>query len=176
MKFTDEQRLIVIMLAEMQKAMNVQGEISADVVATAALSRQEFAIAYEYGHLFSNSEVPDDFHFVVNVLEMWSMLEDGLNHLDINEQSVLEAVAGKESARARFNGFDGNREFNLKSYTTMLVETLGTFAQFSGRTFNAHTVRREKYERMLAVFDPIRDDLPGDRYMTASEIGEVLSA
>lgn len=176
MNFTDEQRLIVIMLADLQKALKIQGEVSADLVLTAAVNRQEFAIGYEYAHLFADDEVPPDFHFVVNVLDMWSMLEDGINNLDVNEKSVLEVIAGEAAPRASFTGFDGNREGTLRSYTKMLVETLGNFSQFSGRTFNSHTKRREKYERMLLAFASIRDDLPGDRYMTASEIGEVLKA
>lgn len=176
MKFTEEQRLIVMMLADIQKALKVQGQLDQNLVLTAAMDRQEFAIGYKYDHIFGTANVPSDFHFVVDVLEMWSVLEEAIENLDINEKSVLEAAAGEQAPRARFTGFDGNQEATLRSYANLLVNTLGDFAQFTGRTLNSHKPMRDRYERMLVIFKPILLALDGQRYMNPSEIAAVFSA
>jgi uncharacterized protein YfbU (UPF0304 family) len=176
MKFTEEQRLIVMMLADIQKALNVQGELDLDLVLTAAVNRQEFAIAHKYDHIFGAANAPADFHFVVDVLEMWSVIEEAIESMDINEKGVLQAAAGEPASRASFTGFDGNREPTLRSHANLLVNTLGDFAQFTGRTLNSHKPMKDRYERMLVVFRPILTALNGERYMNPSEVGAVLSA
>lgn len=178
MKFTDEQRLIVIMLADIQKSMKVGGEFDPDFIKKVAIDGHEFAIPFEHSGAFPSSdhELPEEFRFVINVLDMWSFVEDGLKNLDSAGRAALEAAAGKFALSAKFDGFDGNGETELMAYTRLLVDDLNRFSEFKGRSFNSHSMRAARYAAMHSVFEPIRDTVLGDRELNADELAQILTA
>ncbi len=178
MKFTDEQRLIVIMLADIQKSMKVHGEFDADFIKKVAIDKHEFAIPFEHSGAFSSSdnELPEGFKFVIDVLDMWSFIEDGLKNLDAAGRTSLEATAGKFALTAKFDGFDGNGETELMAYTRLLVNDLNRFTEFKGRSFNSHSLREARYAAMHSLFEPIRDTVMGDRELNAAELAQILTA
>jgi len=177
MKFTEEQRLIVMMLADIQKSSKVQGELDADFIAKVASDGHEFAISYRYEGTFSSSQedLPEGFRFVIDVLDMWSFVEDSLLNLSEHGRTHLEASVGKHALTAKFDGFDGNNETELMSFTRLIVQDLQRFTEFAGRDFNSHSPREGRYQAMLDVFGPIRDQL-GDRYLDSKELSKILSA
>lgn len=178
MKFTDEQRLIVIMLADIQKSMKVSGEFDPDFIKKVAIDGHEFAIPFEHSGAFPSPEheLPEEFSFVIDVLDMWSFIEDGLKSLDSAGRAELEAAAGKFALTAKFDGFDGNNETELMAYTRLLVHDLNRFSDFKGRSFNSHSMRAERYAAMYSVFEPIRDLLMGERELNAEELAQILTA
>ncbi|EPG2416317.1 YfbU family protein [Stenotrophomonas maltophilia] len=178
MKFTDEQRLIVIMLADIQKSMKLGGEFDPDFIKKVAIDGHEFAIPFEHSGAFSSSdhELPEEFRFVINVLDMWSFIEDGLKNLDSAGRAALEAAAGKFALTAKFDGFDGNGETELMAYTRLLVDDLNRFSEFRGRNFNSHSMRAARYAAMHSVFEPIRDLTLGERELNAEELAQILTA
>ncbi len=178
MKFTDEQRLIVIMLADIQKSMKVSGEFDPDFIKKVAIDGHEFAIPFEHSGAFpsSDDELPEDFKFVIDVLDMWSFVEDGLKNLDSDGRAALESAAGKFALTAKFDGFDGNGETELMAYTRLLVDDLNRFSEFKGRSFNSHAMRAARYASMLSVFEPIRSELLGARELNADELAQILTA
>jgi len=176
MQFTDEQRLIVIMLAEVQKALSVKGRFNPDFVKAVASDHHEFAIAFEHQEVFTAGSEPADFSFVRDVLEMWSDLEESVQSLDEYGRSIVDAQLGATSSRAKFDGFDGNQEFTLIEYARLLIKDMRKFEEFDGRALNSHSPRRGRYSAMLREFAEIQDEIAGEREMNPGEIGRIMSA
>lgn len=175
MKFTDEQRLIVLMLADIQKGLNIEGQFDPDFIIRAAAWKDEFAIAFEHDMLFDSSDRPASFTFVIDVLDMWSFIEDAVRDLDEEQRGKLEDIAGVWGKNPRFRGFDGNNETELMGHTRLLVKDLGRFEEFEGRDFNSHMPLASRYREMLTVFEPIRSEVL-DRKLSVEELGKILAA
>lgn len=175
MKFSDEQRLIVLMLADIQKAMGVRGEFDPEFISKVTAWKQEFAIPFEHGILFDDQEMPESFKFVINVLDMWSFIERAYKKLDAAQRKELAEKVGIWGEDPQFGGFDGNNETELMSYCSLLVDDLRRFGEFKDRDFNSHSPSEDRYAAMLAVFEPIRGQL-ADRRMDVNDLVGVLSA
>lgn len=174
MKFTDEQRLIVMMLADIQKGLNIRGDFNPDFISKAAAYKDEFAIAFEYSMLFDQHDTPEGFKFVIDVLDMWSFIERRVAKLSQEERDELKAKAGIWGEDPKFAGFDGNNETELMSYTRMLVDDLRRFTEFEGRDFNSHFPAEDRYRAMYAKFQNIRPQL-AERSLTVDELAELLT-
>ncbi|WP_295380348.1 YfbU family protein [uncultured Stenotrophomonas sp.] len=175
MKFTDEQRLIVMMLADIQKALNVNGDFDPSFVSKMAAWKDEFAIAFRYDMIFDGGDLPDSFRFVINVVDMWSFIERAFERLDPAGRAELKERVGIWGENPKFSGFDGNNEAELMSHTRLLIEDLGRFEEFKGRDFNSHVPLEDRYAAMYVVFEPIRAGL-WERPMNVDELSAVLAA
>ncbi|WP_414553711.1 YfbU family protein [Stenotrophomonas forensis] len=178
MKFTDEQRLIVMMLADIQKALNVRGDLDADFISKAAAWKNEFSIGWHHGSYFDDTDTPPDFRFVLDVLDMFSFLEPANDSLTPSERQDLDSRVGWNTAGPLFTGFDGNNESELRSYVVVAIDDLGFYPELKrGKfdSFNSHSQREDRYRAMLNVFKPIRAQLL-DRKLTIDELAAVISA
>lgn len=178
MKFSDEQRLIVMMLADIQKELKINREFDPDFILRAAAWKHEFAIGWKHASVFEESDTPEGFRFVVNVLDMFSFLERANSELTAAERADLDARVGWKTAGRWFDGFDGNNESELRSYVGVAINELGMFEDLKNGKhddFNSHGPREGRYARMLDVFLTIRPKL-GDRELTVDDLVDVLSA
>jgi len=178
MKFTDEQRLIVMMLADIQKELKINREFDPDFIGKAAAWKHEFAIGWKHSSIFDGNDTPDGFRFVIDVLDMFSFLERANAKLTAPERADLDARVGWSTKGRLFDGFDGNNEPELRSYVDVAINELGMFEDLKNGKyddFNSHGAREERYARMLDAFLTIRPQL-GDRSITVDELVEVLSA
>jgi uncharacterized protein YfbU (UPF0304 family) len=178
MKFTDEQRLIVMMLADVQKELKINREFDPDFIGKAAAWKHEFAIGWKYGSVFAPEETPEDFRFVVDVLDMFDFLERANQRLQPSERADLDAQVGYATRERWFEGFDGNNEPELRSYVSVAIDDLGMFSHLK-RTphddYNSHSQREDRYRAMLDVFLKIRPEL-GDRDLTVDDLASILRA
>lgn len=175
MKFTDEQRLIVMMLADIQESLNIRGDFDPKFISKVAAWKNEFAIAWASNGIFDDSNTPEEFQFVIDVVDMWSFIERAVGSFSTEERAELEGKAGVWGKNPKFQGFDGNNETDLMSYVTLLVEDLNRFTDFSGRDFNSHVPLTGRYTAMLNKFTPVRSTLL-DRRLTVDELAEILLA
>lgn len=175
MKFTDEQRLIVLMLADIQKALNIRGEFDPAFISKVTAYKEEFAIPFQHGMLFEDQDLPESFRFVINVLDMWSFIERTYDGFDAVQRQELIDQVGVWGEDPKFSGFDGNGETELMSHCRLLVEDLRRFTEFEGRDFNSHFPAEDRYRVMLGAFEPIRRQL-ADRRMGLSDLVAVFSA
>jgi len=176
MRFTDEQRLIVMMLADIQKSLNVRGDFNPEFISKVAAWKDEFAIAWAHNEIFDDSDIPTEFQFVIDVLDMWSFIENSVADLSPEEREELEGKAGVWGKNPKFSGFDGNNETDLMGYVTLLVEDLNRFTEFSGRGFNSHVPLATRYAAMLEKFKSIRSVILDRGGVTVDELAEVLLA
>jgi uncharacterized protein YfbU (UPF0304 family) len=174
--FTDGEKLITLMLTDLLKGLNVETETNIDLVRSAIYGGHYWALGWEmpgvyHGHNDKESRVS----FVVDVLDMWSFLEEGYEVLSDEGKEQLAKVADPFGAHVKFLGFDGNNEAEYMSIATFLVRDLDRFTRFKDRSFNSHSPTLVGYGRMVRAFEPIRATLIGRR-MTVDELATVLNA
>jgi uncharacterized protein len=122
--------------------------------------------AGEYGNVFAGvypEMSRSECGLVWDILDMFTYLQVSIDRLPAEDRSAL----GSESERwLRFGGFDLNdsREGRMLSYTQYLVdhdrwEPIKPLLEEIGDRGNSHHRRLAMYQRMLAVYTPIFDQL-----------------
>jgi uncharacterized protein len=120
-------------------------------------------VEWEYTFLFQGrSETPENVKEVVNIMEMWSMIESYYDRLSPEDKALIKKQAHPYGSEVRFPGFDGNHEVEgeYMGIAQFLVEKLGRFSNFKGRDFNSHDELLNGYRKMLNVFQSIRPQVP----------------
>jgi uncharacterized protein len=176
-KFSDGEKLITLMLCELLDQLKIKGEFDTSFISSAIHGGHYWALDWElqgvfHGHTDKRATVRE----VVDILDMWSFLEEAYEALDAAEQAAIEAGAGPLGKHVRFSGFDGNNESEHMGVARFLVEKMGRYQRFGGkRSLNSHSQSVDGYLRMFAVFEPIRAKLVGRR-LAADEIVAILNA
>lgn len=176
-KIDDGDRLVIMMLRDIQKSLKIKNlEVDPDFLADVIVGGHYWALDWEYTGLFhdhvDNRQV---LHEVVDVLGMWSFLEEGYEMLSASEKARVEKEADPFGKYVSFTGFDGNNESEHMGIALFLVEKMDRFSRFKGRDMNSHHPAIEAYASMLAVFEPIRSTLVGRR-LSVTEIISILKA
>lgn len=174
MKLTDGEKLILIMLSEMYEKLGIKGEIDPDFIKSAIFSDQTWGIGWKYSGIpFEATETPEIVKEVVDILDMWSFIEDAYDQLSDDEKKVLEEKAEPLGKEPKFGGFDYNKETKYVGAMNFLINDLDRFSEFGGRYLNTHHQVLDGYRKMLAVFDPIRKNLTG-RYPVLLNVNELI--
>lgn len=173
---SDGERLIIAMLADMQKGLNLgRGEIDTDMVSTAIAGGHLWALKWRYQGVYPNhTDSEQDVTFVGDVLDMWSFIEDGMSQLTADDRATVSEIAGYQED-VKFPGFDGNNEAELLSIALFRINTLGQFVGFANRNLNSHCPMRDRYRKMLAEFTQIRPTLGYRRPMAKSQLISLLT-
>lgn len=153
MKFSEEQKLIVLMLCDVMKALESKGcDMSFDpsFIETAICSGHSWGIPVKYQSLRGNP-LPREVKMVYRVLDMWRQIESAIFQLSSEEQKQVR----KEYSKIQFPGFDGNEEPDQFSIAHFIIDDLGLYSEFKGRDLNTHYPVMDRYERMLAVFESL---------------------
>lgn len=168
-------KLNFMLLRDIAKHLKVPTDTDVDLMAEVIYGGHYWAPAWEMQGLFHNhADRPADVSLVVNVLDMWSFIEERVEKL---EPTDLEKVkAANYGHTPRFAGFDGNNEAELMSIASFLVEKMNRFSRFKGRDFNSHSPSVARQRRMAAAFEPTRATLDLGRQLSASQIIEILEA
>lgn len=176
MNINDGEKLILHMLCEVYKHLNIKGELDPDFIARALYGGHYWGLTWKYtgifhGHQDSNHVVSE----VADVLDMWSFIESGYDKLSAKDRSRIETEAEPFGKHVSFRGFDGNSEAEYNGVAHFLVNDLERFVIFKGRQFNSHMPSLDIYRRMFRVFEPMRSNLMG-RELGANEIIAILNA
>jgi uncharacterized protein YfbU (UPF0304 family) len=176
--FSDGEKLIAMMLGEMIKKLNIEVETNVDLVQKAILGGHYWALGWEmpgifHGHADKQSRV----RFVVDVLDMWSFIEEAFEKLGKGERKRLATEADPFGEHVEFPGFDGNNESEHFGIARFLVDDLQRFSRFreGHRDLNSHSPTLEPYGRMLRAFEPIRKTLIGRR-LSVDELVTILNS
>lgn len=180
MEFTSQQKLIITLLTDIHRKLDIPDSVDPDFVQRAVVGEQGWALRWAYPGMFEDAaENPANVTFVADVLEMWSFLEDSYNALGTAERDQLSASASPFGENVQFPGFDGNTESDLRVIAHMFVDDLDRWAEFKGRIKNSHMPTIDQYRRMLAVFTPIRETKFQNSdfdLFTHDDLAEVLNA
>jgi len=173
---SDGEKLIAVMLSELIEKLGMDVATDTALVRKVILGGHYWALGWEmpgvfHGHVDKQTRV----RFVVDVLDMWSFIEEAYEHLSAEDKDQLAREADPLGAHVQFRGFDGNNEAEHLSIARFLVEDLDRFSRFRSRGLNSHSPIVESYRGMLAVFDPIRRTLIG-RCLSVNELTSILIA
>lgn len=171
------EQLIILMLCDALNEKKETRELNPALIADAICSGHNWALEWEYGVMLPSEPTNQrDLAFVVDVLDMWRVLEFSFNKLNAKDRERVKKDAAWFGEKVAFPGFDGNDEGRLFSIATFMVEKLGRFDELKGRSLNSHSNTVATYNRMLPVFQPIRKALSErrDYNLKADEIIAIL--
>jgi uncharacterized protein YfbU (UPF0304 family) len=171
MTMTDPEKLILLMLCEIHEHLKIESGVDAKFVQSAIHTDNTWALYWKsQGIAFSGEETPPEVAEVVDILEMWTLIEGSYNGLSPEDkENVKTAPFG---TRVAFSGFDLNNEGRYFEIARFLVEKLDRFSNFKGRELNSHRALVETYRRMMTAFKLYRSaDL-----LSATQIIEILRA
>lgn len=176
---SDGEKLIASMLADLIKGLNVETDTNVDLVRSVIYGGHYWALGWEmpgifHGHADRQSRVS----FVVDVLDMWTFLEEAYDKLNAADKAQLANDATPFGAHVRFPGFDGNNEGEYLGIARFLIEDLKRFSRFRDdkRDLNSHHPTLETYGKMFRAFEPLRKTLTFGKSMTAAQMATVINA
>jgi uncharacterized protein YfbU (UPF0304 family) len=176
MKLSDGEKLILLMLCDMYKALKVKGEFNPDFIANTIYHDQLWGFQWELSGIpFERSETPQDVKETTDYLDMWRFIESGYDALSKNEKGQLEKDVGPRGKNVKFPGFDGNHEPHFHIARYMIDDMRNRFESFKGRDLNSHSPSIDSYQRMYKVFEPMRANLAG-RELSLAELTAILNA
>lgn len=176
MKLTNPEKLILIMLAEIQEKLAMTNGTDHKLVSKAIYSENTWALDWEMPGIVGHfaEPTPPSVSFVVSVLDMWSFIEEAYDSFDAVEKKKIEKEASPFGAHVKFAGFDGNHEGDVMSIASFLIDDMGRFSRFKGRGMNSHCSSVGTYQQMLNVFEPIRETMDGRTHLTVDQVISIL--
>ncbi len=160
--FSDGEKMLILMMGDLFKALKVKdSESDPKFLADVIYGGHYWAPKWDMQGVFHDHvDNPSDVSYVVDVLDMWSFIEEAYERLNPEQlQKIKESVG--EFAGAEFYGFDGNNESNQLSIASFLINKMNRFSRFKGRELNSHCQTYSRYRNMLENFEPIRSTLVG---------------
>lgn len=176
MKYTQQEKLNILMLCEIYRALGIKNSFNPDLIEEAISTDNYWAIDWEYQGISSGEETPASVKLVVDTIDMFEILQYTYDNL--NEQDKLDVAAQVEHFNPdyalKFSGFDGNNEGRYMGIARLL-EMMRRSAK-GDLTKNSHSPRVEVYRRMLEVFLPARDAWIHDVGISKEALIETLNA
>jgi len=169
------ERLSLWMLAELLKQQpDLEDKKTPNLIQDVIYGGHFWALDWEMqGVLHNHVDSKRAMREVVDALDMWNFIERAHESLSDEEKGALCKEVGPVGKTPQFSGFDGNNETEHMGIARFMVEDLGRFARFKGRSFNSHMPKVEQYGSMFQTFDPIRRNLE-HRELNLSEMIEIL--
>lgn len=156
MNITNGEKIILLMLSELYDKLAIEGEIEPDFIRLAIISDNTWSIPWKYtGIPFEKNETPKVVTEVLNILDMWSLIERSYKDLSNDDKETIIKKEELSEDMFIFEGFDGNNEPEYMGTASFLVNELNRFEEFKNRDFNSHYPTIESYQRMLTIFEPI---------------------
>ena len=166
-------KLNFLLLRDIAKHLKVNTDTNLDFMSEVIYGGHYWAPTWEMQGLFhDHADRPADVSLVVNVLDMWSFVEEALEKLPPEDLDKIKAV--NHGFLPQFDGFDGNFESDLMSIARFFVQEMNRFSRFKGREFNSHAQVAGRYRRMAKSFEPMRTTLAHRRQLSADQILELL--
>jgi uncharacterized protein YfbU (UPF0304 family) len=177
MNLTDGEKLILMMLAEIHEKVGIKNGIDPTFVKEAIWSGNAWGLKWKFPGVFDTSETPESVRDeVLDVLDMWSLIEWSYKDLSKADKARVEKEAEPFGKNVRFRGFDGNNESKHLNVARFLIDHLDRYSDFKNRDLNSHMPSIDAYRRMFKVFESMRNSLGGRGSLDASQIIEILKA
>lgn len=138
MEFSNAERLIVLMLADLLANDPKRQSFDPAFIQEAILTGNSWAIDWEYPGAFAQEKPEQIVSETTDILDMWEFIEEASKH--------------------RFPGFDKSRESEHASVARFLTEKMDRFTRFKGRS-DKGIMGLDGYRRMYKLFEPIRAKL-----------------
>ena len=149
MQFSDGERLIAVMLAEVMQALKLDRELDPALIKSLVTNNDDWALKRKYPGLFS-SQCPTEevVSETSEILWMWGIIEHSIRQL-----KGAEAAEAKGWHWAKFGGFDANHDDHYGVALTM-IEGLDEFEDLKSHGLNSHSQSSlPRYRQMYKKFD-----------------------
>lgn len=152
MILTEGNRLELVMLALLCKQQGVKSEdLDPDLVIDAITSQNSWALDGAYRWVRGLEEpIPATVHFVDEVMDMWAVLETAFAKLSPAAQAEVKEATGLKSMT--FDGFEPATETDETRVMLFLIDKMGRYGQFKGRSLSAPDARVSRYGTMLVSY------------------------
>ena len=175
MNLTDGEKLMLVMLSDIHKGLNVESEIDPAFVKEALQSGNAWGLRWKYPGIFEAEETPrETVREVVDVLGMWHAIEYRFGQLSAADKEAVRTRAELGRAEPRFAGFDGNSEPEHLVTAAFLIERLDRFGHFKDRDLNSHMRSLEMHRRMVAVYEAALQASGYAEPLTAEQLIQIL--
>ncbi|EFA4192801.1 hypothetical protein C5926_002034 [Escherichia coli O96] len=156
MQLSDGEKLILMMLCDLYDKNKIEGEIDHTFVRDAIFENQTWALPWKFSGIpFKNTETPRVVKKVLDILDMWRVIEYSYSELTEEEKKKLKENVELFGKNPIFKGFDGNNETEYLAAADFVINKLDRFEEFKLRDLNSHTPSLATYERMMHVFNPL---------------------
>ena len=177
MKLSNGEKLILLMLCQIQEHLKMKDETDTALVKEAIHSGNLWGLEWGMPGVFHGSETSEEIVTeMVHILAMWQRLEESFNSLNAKDKEWLanESDLGRD---VKFHGFDGNDKIEVHhiSSARFMIDHLDRFEIYKGRDLNAHMPTLKAYRRMLPVFEPILMQV-SNQDLSKEQIQQVLDA
>jgi uncharacterized protein YfbU (UPF0304 family) len=123
------ERLILLMLCDMQKVDPKRREIDPEFVQDSIVSGQLWGLGFKYDNLLPGErQLPPDVSEVFNILEMYSLLGDHYGYMSDADKKRIDSEA--PLGAPNFPGFDSHDTGPHSGIACYIVEDLKHFTQF----------------------------------------------
>lgn len=161
-RFSDGEKMLILMMGDLFKRLDVQGESNPDFLAQVIYGGHYWAPKWEMQGVFHDHvDNPADLEYVVKVLDMWSFIEEAYAKFSPEQRAQIAEEVGPWAKTVEFHGFDGNNEASQYSIARFLINDMNRFSRFKDRDLNSHSPTEARYRRMSALFETIRPTLIG---------------
>jgi uncharacterized protein YfbU (UPF0304 family) len=178
MQLSKTEKLILIMLADLLKTIDPKKRTSGvdpEFILEAVASNNSWAIATEYSMLLGGDDRPADLiDEVFDIMSMWREIEFSIGKFTAEQKAQLEARVGQHLSEPQFEGFDGNEEGPQYGAARFIVNKMGRFEEFAGRTLNSHHNVLGKYRAMLRAYNQLEHS--GRDPLTVEQMATVIEA
>ena len=164
-RISDGEKLILMALRDLWRQQKVKideeidledEEIDLEFVCDAISRGHEWALECTYPSVFEISNYDRrTVSEVVDVLEMWSLIEKAYARLSEAGKKQVEMEAEPFGQEVKFKGFSVNDEVEYYSIADFLINKMKRFDHFKDRKLNSHYPCVDVYRRMLVVFRPM---------------------
>ncbi|MDN4292767.1 YfbU family protein [Citrobacter freundii] len=157
MKYTQPEKLQLMMLCEIYRALEIENSFDPDILEEAISTDNTWAIDWQYQSLDSGEDTPPEVKLFVDTVDMYGILKYTYGHFSDSEKADVESAVSHFSADhcLEFPGFDGNNEGEYLTIGRLLTK-MGRFSESGDITKNSHIPSVEIYQRMLEEFLPAR--------------------
>ena len=177
MRPTLSEKLILSMLCDLARDRNDRERIDPDFVQYAIAGGHYWAIGQKYPDaLGGRPDSPELVREVADILEMWNVLEYHFDHLGESDKGRVASEAAPYGTDVKFTGFYANEETPHLSVAEFLIEQIGNYPRFKGRSLNTTRPVVDWYRRMLQVYQSMQESLLAgrNRSLSASDIAALM--
>ena len=170
MEMTDVERLIFLMLSEINEKIGIESNILPDFITTTNLRDKQFPFIESSRNEKNLLSITKE---VISILDMWIDIQRSHNSLTNEKREVLEINVPYIGNKPVFSGFNITYEKDYMELTQYLVGEIERFRKLWVSDFVSKTSTLNGYKRMLDVYMPIRKACP-NKLLTLNQLCEIL--
>jgi uncharacterized protein YfbU (UPF0304 family) len=176
MPISDGEKLILAMLSDVHKHLQIHGNIDPNFVMETIERGYLWGFKWKYSGLALDGDPePPALRETCEILDMYRLLTRSFDHLSPTDQQQVRAGAAPSHDFIKFQGFDGNNDEH-SGIVHYLTEQLEIYAEHKGQYLNSHSSSTlHKYRRMLAAYTPMIKPYPSAG-LSATQLIQILKA